>query len=246
MCSRSSSCRFVLYGLFPPEVKHTPAAAQLAREELTRLGKMNRGEKIMLFVFAVIAGLWMTVTWHKINYAVVAFGGVCALLLSNVLTWDDVTSERPAWDIFIWYGGLVQMAAALGETGITRRFAEFSGGLTAGWVWSAALAALLLIYFYAHYGFASITAHATAMYTPFLVVTIAAGTPPVLAAASLAYFSNLDAGLTHFGTTHSPIYFGARYVTQREWWKYGFIISLVTIGIWSTVGVAWWKLLGWW
>ena len=35
-------------------------------------------------------------------------------------------------------------------------------------------------------------------------------------------------------------------VTQREWWKYGFIVSLVTIAIWSTVGVAWWKLLGWW
>jgi DASS family divalent anion:Na+ symporter len=236
----------VLYWLFPPEVKHTPAAAQLASEELARLGKMNRGERIMLMVFAVIAGLWMTATWHKINYAVVAFAGVCALLLSNVLSWDDITSERPAWDVYIWYGGLVQMAAALGETGITKRFAEFSGGLTTGWVWGAALAALLLIYFYAHYGFASITAHATAMYTPFLVVTMAAGAPPMLAAASLAYFSNLDAGLTHFGTTHSPIYFGARYVTQREWWKYGFIISLVTIGIWSTVGVAWWKLLGWW
>ena len=236
----------VLYWLFPPEVKHTPAAARLASEELARLGKMNRGERIMLLVFAVIAGLWMTATWHKINYAVVAFAGVCALLLSNVLSWDDVTSERPAWDIFIWYGGLVQLAAALGETGITKGFAEFSGGLTAGWVWGAALAVLLLIYFYAHYGFASITAHATAMYTPFLVVSLAAGAPPALAAASLAYFSNLDAGLTHFGTTHSPIYFGARYLTQREWWQYGFIVSLVTIGIWSTIGVGWWKLLGWW
>ena len=79
-------------------------------------------------------------------------------------------SERSAWDVFIWYGGLVQMAAALGETGITKRFAEAAAGFTAGWLWGAALAVLLLIYFYAHYGFASITAHATAMYTPFLVV----------------------------------------------------------------------------
>jgi DASS family divalent anion:Na+ symporter len=105
---------------------------------------------------------------------------------------------------------------------------------------------LLLVYFYAHYGFASITAHVTAMYVPFLVVIIAAGAPPVLAAASLAYFSNLDASLTHFGTTPAPIYFGSRYVTQGEWWKYGFIVSLATIAIWSTVGLGWWKLLGWW
>ena len=85
------------------------------------------------------------------------------------------------------------MAEALGETGITKRFAETAAGFTTGWTWWLALGALLLIYFYAHYGFASITAHATAMYTPFLVVILAAGAPPYLAVLSLAYFSNFDA-----------------------------------------------------
>jgi len=236
----------LIYRLFPPDVRRTPGAAAFAAQELAQLGRMTRGERIMLIVFALIAGLWMTTSWHQINYAVIALGGVCALLLTNVLTWDEVVSERSAWDVYIWYGGLVQMAAALGETGITKRFAETAAAVTSGWAWGAALAVLLLVYFYAHYGFASITAHATAMYTPFLVVTIAAGAPPALAALSLAYFSNLDASLTHFGTTPAPIYFGSRYVTQREWWKYGFIVSLATIAIWSTVGVAWWKLLGWW
>jgi DASS family divalent anion:Na+ symporter len=220
----------VIYRLFPPEVRHTPGAAAFARDELVRLGRMQRGEWIMLLTFVLIAGLWMTTGLHHINYAVVALAGICTLLLANVLTWDDVLGERSAWDVFIWYGGLVQMAAALGDTGIT----------------SAALAVLLLVYFYAHYAFASITAHATAMYVPFLVVTLAAGAPPMLAVLSLAYFSNLDAALTHYGTTPAPIYFGARYVTQREWWKHGFIASVVTITIWSTIGFAWWKMLGWW
>jgi DASS family divalent anion:Na+ symporter len=236
----------LLYRLYPPDVRRTPGAASFAADELQRLGGMSRGERVMLLVFVLIAGLWMTTSWHQINYAVVALGGICALLLTNVLTWEDVISERSAWDVYIWYGGLVQMAAALGETGITKRFAETAAGFTAGWMWGAALAALLVIYFYAHYAFASITAHATAMYTPFLVVIIAAGAPPMLAAVSLAYFSNLDASLTHYGTTPAPIYFGSRYVTQREWWKYGFIVSLATIAIWSTVGLGWWKLLGWW
>lgn len=236
----------LLYRLYPPDVKHTPGAAKFATEELARIGRMASGERIMLLVFALIAGLWMSTSWHQINYAVVALGGICALLLTNVLTWEDVISERSAWDVFIWYGGMVQMAAALGETGITKKFAEAAAQFTSGWIWGAALAVLLLVYFYAHYGFASITAHATAMYTPFLVVTIAAGAPPMLAAVLLAYFSNLDAALTHFGTTPAPIYFGSRYVTQREWWTYGFIVSLATIAIWSTVGIGWWKLLGWW
>jgi DASS family divalent anion:Na+ symporter len=237
---------WLLHRLFPPDVKQTPGAASFAAHELGRMGRMSRGERIMLLLFVAIAALWMTTKFHGINYAVVALVGVCGLLLTNVLTWDDVIGERAAWDVFIWYGGLVQMAAALSETGITRWFAEASAGFTVGWQWAAALAVLLFIYFYAHYGFASITAHVTAMFTPFLVVMIAAGAPPALAALSLAYFSNLSASLTHYGTTHAPIYFGAHYVTQREWWRYGFIASVTTIVIWSAIGAPWWKVLGWW
>ncbi len=236
----------VLYRIFPPGIKHTPAAAKLADTELKRMGGISRGESLMLVVFALVASLWMTSALHGINYAAVALLGICVLLLTGVLDWEDVIRERGAWDVFIWYGGLVRMAEALGETGITKRFAETAASFTVGWKWWAALAVLLLVYFYAHYGFASITAHATAMYTPFLVVILAAGTPPYLAVLSLAYFSNLDASLTHFGTTPAPIYFGAGYVKQRTWWKLGLIVSFITIPIWVIFGFLWWKVLGWW
>ena len=236
----------LLYRLFPPEIKHTPAATQLASAELQRMGPMKTGERLMLLVFVLVAGLWMTTTFHHLNYAAVALLGISVLLLSGVLNWEDVISERGAWDVFIWYGGLVRMAEALGETGLTKRFAETAAGFAAGWTWFAALALLLLVYFYAHYAFASITAHAAAMYIPFLTVILAAGAPPYLAVLSLAYFSNLDASLTHYGTTPGPIYFGAGYVQQRTWWKLGLIASLVTIPIWVIFGFAWWKLLRLW
>lgn len=236
----------ILYRIFPPEVKHTPAATALAATELKRMGPMARDEKLMLLVFALVAGLWMTTSFHAINYAVVALVGICVLLLSNVLSWDDVVSERGAWDVFLWYGGLVRMAEALAETGIIKRFADAGADLTGGWTWAAALALLLLVYFYAHYGFASITAHATAMYIPFVTIIIAAGAPPYLAVLSLAYFSNLSASLTHYGTTPAPIYFGAGYVTQRTWWRIGLIASLVTIPIWTIFGFTWWKILKLW
>ncbi|MBA3512800.1 MAG: DASS family sodium-coupled anion symporter, partial [Pyrinomonadaceae bacterium] len=236
----------LLYRIFPPEVKHTPAAAKLADLELKRMGRMAWGETMMLIVFALVAGLWMTTVFHGINYAVVALVGICVLLLSGVLSWEDVISERGAWDVFIWYGGLVRMAEALGETGITKRFAETAAGFTSGWKWWTALALLLLVYFYAHYGFASITAHATAMYIPFLTVILATGAPPYLAVLSLAYFSNLDASLTHYGTTPAPIYFGAGYVTQRRWWLLGLLASLVNIPIWVIFGFSWWKVLRLW
>jgi DASS family divalent anion:Na+ symporter len=83
------------------------------------------------------------------------------------------------------------------------------------------------------------------MFIPFLMVMLAAGAPPVLAVLALAYVSNLQAALTHYGTTPAPIYFGAGYVTQREWWSIGFVISVVTLTIWGTLGLLWWKALGW-
>ncbi len=259
----------VLYRLFPPEIKKTPEAAEFAQAELRVMGRMSRDEKMLLAVFLLVAVLWVVrglagfiptiapiipsegllsaINYvGRLDYSIPPLLGVCALLVTGVLEWSDLLSERNAWDVFIWYGGLVRMAEALGETGITKKFAEGAAGLTLGWPWWAAFAVLLLIYFYAHYAFASITAHATAMYIPFLVVILAAGAPPYLAVLSLAYFSNLDASLTHYGTTPAPIYFGAGYVTQKHWWKVGLIASLMTIPIWVVFGFGWWKLLKLW
>ena len=237
---------WLLFRLFPPTVTHTPDATRLANEELARIGPMRRDERLMLLVFGLVSGLWMTTALHHIDYAVVALVGVSALFLSGVLSWDDIVGERAAWDVFLWYGGLVRMAEAIGKSGLTERFAQATAGMTTGWAWGAALTVLLLVYFYAHYGFASITAHVTAMFVPFLAVLIAAGAPPLLAVVMLAYFSNLSAALTHFGTTTAPIYFGANYVSQRDWWRLGFIVSVATITIWASSGLVWWKILGWW
>ncbi len=236
----------LIYRVFPPEVKHTPAASEFASQELKRMGRTKWSEWVMLAVFALVAVLWMTPKFNGLHYATVALVGISVLLLSGVLSWEDLINERSAWSVFIWYGGLIRMAEALGQTGITKRFAESAAQLTLGWKWWLALAVLLLIYFYAHYGFASITAHATAMYTPFLIVILASGAPPYLAVLSLAYFSNLGASLTHYGTTPAPIYFGAGYTTQRTWWLIGLITSFTTIAIWSLIGFMWWKVLGLW
>jgi len=259
----------LLYRIFPPEIKRTPAAAEFAKSELQQIGPMSWQEKLLLGVFIFVAALWIIrglSGWvpaageifpsdrfigalsyvSLLDYSIPPLLGVCVLLITGVLDWEDIIGERSAWSVFIWYGGLVRLAEALGETGLTKRFAEAAGGLTGGWPWFAALGILLLIYFYAHYGFASITAQATAMYVPFLVVVLAAGTPTYLAVLSLAYFSNLDASLTHYGTTAAPIYFGAGYVSQRRWWWLGFVASLINIPVWLIIGFAWWKLLRLW
>ena len=236
----------MIYKFFPPEIKETPNAVTFAHNELEKLGSLSFKEKILLVVFVLVVILWITARWHGIDSTVIALFGIATLLITRVLDWSDVTDERHAWEVFIWYGGLVMMATALGETNILKLFAESVSSVTNGLSWPIALLILALVYFYAHYGFASITAHVTAMFIPFLAVTVAVGAPAGLTVLVLTYFSNLSAGLTHYGTTPAPVYFGTGYVKQSQWWTIGLIASLINITIWSTVGLAWWKLLGWW
>jgi divalent anion:Na+ symporter, DASS family len=236
----------VIYRFFPPEIKETPEAPAFAAAELNEIGPMSANEKIMLLVLIGVVALWITKDWHSIDTGIIALAGICVLLAARVLEWRDLMGEQNAWSVFIWYGGLVNMAAALGDTKITTLFADKMADLTGGMSWAWALAALLFIYFYSHYFFASITAHVLAMLIPFMAATVAVGAPVGLTVLTLAYFSNLNASLTHYGTTPAPVYFGTGYVKQGNWWTIGLIVSIINIFIWSTVGVAWWKLLGWW
>ena len=237
----------MIYKLFPPGVKETPEAAEFASAELKKVGPWSTKEKIMLSVLVAVVALWVTKDhFHSIDTSMVALLGVCILLVTRVVDWSDLLGEKNAWSVFIWYGGLVNMATELGNTGLTKLFAERMAAMTGGMTWAAALAVLLLIYFYSHYFFASITAHVLAMLVPFLTVMILVGAPAGLTVLLLAYFSNLQASLTHYGTTPGPIYFGTGYVKQGNWWTIGLIASVLNITIWSTIGLAWWKVLGWW
>jgi DASS family divalent anion:Na+ symporter len=237
---------YILYKIYPPEIKATPEAVAMAHNELEKMGPMKRTEKIMLFVFFLILALWVTGQWNKIDATTVAFLGVGVMLVTRVIRWDDVLAEKGAWDALIWFGGLVMMAGQLNALGFMKWFAVAVGGATGGLAWFTVLIVLMLVYFYAHYGFASTTAHTTAMYVPFLTVAIAANVPPYLAALTLGFFTALNAGITHYGTGPAPIYFNAGYLDQKTWWILGLIISFVNIAIWIGIGFPWWKVLGLW
>ena len=38
--------------------------------------------------------------------------------------------------------------------------------------------------------------------------------------------------------------YGAGYVTQGQWWKAGFLMSLIYMAVWLVVGPLWWQFLG--
>lgn len=242
----------IIYWLYPPEIKQTPNAVAFAQERLKEQGPMTRDEKIMLGIFAVLLILWAGVPAmlfgdaYIIDPTTTAFIGLSLLLLTGVLSWDDILKEKSAWDTITWFAALVMMATFLNKLGLIKWFSgvlESSiGGLGMGWMGACAL--LLLAYMYAHYMFASTTAHITAMFAAFYSAGLALGAPPMLFALMMAAASSIMMTLTHYATGTSPVIFGSGYVTLGEWWKVGFIMSVVELIIFVAIGGVWWKVLG--
>ena len=235
-----------LYWVYPPEIKETPAAAQMASKALVKMGPMKKDEWIMLSVFVLLLTLWISGRLIGMHSTTTALAGLVVLLLTGVLEWDDIIREREAWNTLVWFATLVMMAKFLNELGFIPWLSESAGRQMSGMPWIAAYLALSVIYFYSHYLFASNTAQVSSMYAPFLAATLVVGTPPLLAALTLAFFSNISACTTNYGTGAAPIFFGARFVEPLTWWKLGALLSLLYLTIWLGVGMAWWKLLGLW
>ncbi|OUY07719.1 DASS family sodium-coupled anion symporter [Acinetobacter populi] len=244
----------VLYWMYPPEVKQTPNATQFAKEKLREMGTITHHELIMLGVFGILLLLWAGIpamifgeAW-TVDATTTAFLGLCLLLITGVLTWDDILTQKSAWDTITWFAALVMMATYLNKLGL---IGWFSGILESniaqlGWSWIPACLLLMLAYLYAHYMFASTTAHITAMFAAFYTAGLALGAPPMFFALIMAAASSIMMTLTHYATGTSPVIFGSNYITLGEWWKAGFVMSVVEIIIFIFIGGLWWKILGYW
>jgi DASS family divalent anion:Na+ symporter len=246
----------IIYLLSPPEMKATPNAISYARGELDRMGPLAPKEKIMLGTFGLLLLLWANVpamllgAAYTLDPTVVAFLGLFVLIITGTIDWDDVLSEKSAWDTLVWFGALVMMAEQLNKLGV---IAWFSGGMkdmivASGMPWTSIALVLLLVFVFSHYFFASTTAHVSAMMLAFLTV----GAQLLPAEYLLPFLLLMTAGsaimmtLTHYATGTSPIIFGSGYVSLGLWWRVGFVMCVIELLIFGVVGGLWWKLLGYW
>lgn len=211
------------------------------------MGRMSLAEIILAADFVLLIGLWTVgdIFFH-IPATLSAFIGLCVLLLSNIMSWKNIIEEKTAWDTMFWFAVLVMMANALNKYGMIGWISENIVSYVEGFHWITVFIALVLVYFYTRYFFASAMAHISAMYLAFLAVAVSVGTPPLLAALVLGYTSNLSMGLTQYSGGPGPALFGSGYNSTGQWWGVSFALSLVSLAIWLTIGSGWLKFVGMW
>jgi L-tartrate/succinate antiporter len=227
------------FWLYPPEVKQAPQVVDWAAAELRKMGGLTRKE-VTLAVLVVIALAFWIFGEPDFNGTTVAKAVLCLIVLTGVVTWDDVLANKQAWNTLVWFATLVALAGGLAQVGFVAWFAGKVGSMVAGVPPTVALVALVLVFFLAHYVFASVTAHVTALLP--VMLTVGAAVPGMHIQAltlSLCLTLGIMGIITPFATGPSPVYYGSGYLPSGDYWRLGAIFGAIYLIAMLVVGIPW-------
>ena len=222
------------------------SVCDVAQRELDRIGPMKRSEKKLLCVFAALLLLWATESWTGLKTASITLLGLVALCALRLLSLQDITAASSAWSLFLFLGGFLSVVKGLREYGVVAWLATALSKAFGGLSSMALLLVLGLLYFLSMYCFCLIDAHITALVPAFMLVAHAGGVDGRLATCVLGSFSCLCACLTNYSTGSCLIYYALGTIPIKQWFGVGAIVGVFHLVTWGTVGLLWWKLLGWW
>jgi L-tartrate/succinate antiporter len=226
---------WIVYKIYPPELKSSPDVPIWAGEELKKMGRVSFKEMALLALLAL--GLWIF-GGDFINATTVALLVLSLMVMTRIVEWDDVLAHKQAWNVLVWFATLVTMADGLNKVGFLKWFAGGSAGALSGYPVMTIVIALTVIYFVVHYMFASLTAHTTALLPVLLTAAIAVPEMPVkLISLLFCYTLGLMGIISPYATGPGPIYYGSGYVSRKDFWTLGLIFGAIYLAVLLVIGV---------
>ena len=231
------------YIFYPPTQKHFPETPKWAAGELEKLGPLSRREITMLLV--AFGALIMWIAGDKImNATMVAISALCLMVILKVVSWDDVLSNKAAWNTLTWFATLVALAGGLSRVGFLKWLAATASGYLAGHSMVVIVFGILFVFFFVHYFFASLTTHTTA------VLPIMLATGLAVAGMDMRYLAMVLCGslgfmgvITPFGTGAAPIYANCGYITPKDFWTLGAIFGVMYFVVYAVVALVWMPMI---
>ncbi|MBG6241736.1 MAG: DASS family sodium-coupled anion symporter [Candidatus Symbiopectobacterium sp. Dall1.0] len=234
----------LVYKLVNPELKRTPEAKVMGREALSQLGPMTTTEKKVAFGFLLALVGWGTSLITGLSATSVGLGLAAYLFAVGAVDWKALLKDHAAWDTVIWFSVIISLATGLSDLGFIKWMAGLLGSLIQGFGAMETFVLLGVLYIYVHYLFATASGHVAALYVPFAATAISAGAPPMMVAICFGIFSNLMWGNTEYGGGPGPIYFAQGYFTRPRFYKINAAEVTFNVVLTFSVGLLWWKLLG--
>lgn len=228
---------WIVYKIYPPELKSSPDVPIWAGEELKKMGRVSVKEIAMALLALLALSLWIF-GGDFINATTVALLILSLMVIIRIVEWDDVLSHKQAWNVLIWFATLVTMADGLNKVGFLKWFAGGAASALSGYSVMTILVALTVVYFVVHYMFASLTAHTTALLPVLLTAAIAVPEMPVkLISLLFCYTLGLMGIISPYATGPGPIYYGSGYVNRKDFWTLGLIFGAIYLAAILLIGV---------
>jgi L-tartrate/succinate antiporter len=235
---------WLLYTIYPPEIRTAPEAPRWAERQLQTMGTMTRRELTLLVLVFAALSLWIGAI-HYIEPAISAMLVVLLMVAFKVVSWEEVIGHAQAWNVLVWFATMVTLASGLAETKFLEWLAQLIAPRIEGFGLTLAIVSLVSVYFFLHYFFASITAHTASMLPVFIGIAVMI---PGLSAKSwallLAYPLGLMGVLTTYTAGHNPIYYGSGYITRQAFWGLGITLGVFFLAVYLAIAVPWLRYLG--
>ncbi|MCK5045737.1 MAG: DASS family sodium-coupled anion symporter, partial [Candidatus Heimdallarchaeota archaeon] len=240
---------FIIWGylllVFKPKIsKESLSEAQIVfRDDLKKMGKMNKKQWITVAIFIFTIVLWLMATplknWTNgviaISSGIVALIAVVLIFGFNLLEVKDVKNVN--WNALFLFGGGLSLGDALVATGIGDWIASKMGIIEGKHFIVIALIvggiSLLVT------AVASNTASAAMLIPLVIPIAISLQIDPTLLALMVAMGSSIDYALV-FGTPPTMISYSTGYFSVKEIFRVGSILDIVGIIVLSTVSVFLW------
>lgn len=227
----------ITYVLYPPDVRRSPEIPRWAARELASLGKVRRQELVMAGLVTLAIALWIF-GGQWVSATTVVLVVISLMIVMRVVSWEDVVSNRAAWNVLVWFATLVALAGGLNRVGFVDWLASAVADQLTGLNTNIILAALVAFFFLIHYLFASLTAHTVAILPVILAVGKATpGMPMETLAPLLCYSLGMMGVLTPYATGPAPVYYTSGYISRGDFWRLGFIFGLIYLSALLLIGI---------
>lgn len=231
------------YILYKPGVTKSDEVSVWAVGALKEMGALTRKELTLIVLVLFSLCLWVFGTGF-IDATAVGLMAVSLMLILHVVAWKDITKYSSAWNTLVNLATLVVMASGLTRSGFIKWFADTMSHHLSSFSPSITVVALVLVFYFSHYLFASLTAHTATMMPVILAVAVGL---PGLPMAELSMLLVLSIGimgvLTPYATGPGVIIYGCGYVKSKDYWRLGGIMGVLYISMLLLVG---WPLMRLW
>lgn len=232
--------------------RHAPSTGDAhgrALEEAQRLGRVTRGERIVMFAFGVAVFLWLApdlTRWllgpehpvtvfcvERVTSAVAALIGAVLLFMlpdpsresGRTITWGE--ARNIDWGTILLFGGGIALGDAMFRSGLAVRFGEAVVAATgANNVWGITLVMIVAAVTISE--LASNTASATTLVPVAIGLAEGAGVNPIIPAVATTIAASLGFMLP-VSTAPNAIVYGTGLVSARQMMRAGILFDLIGI-----------------